>query len=68
MIGPCGLTGCDNPAAVKCCWCSLPLCAEHAVPLEIRDGRKTCCRDCAAYLRAKSSDSETKATGEDHAG
>jgi len=67
MTGLCGLTGCANAAALQCHRCSLPLCAEHAVALETKDGQTVCCRGCAAYLRAKSSDGEKKETGGGHA-
>ncbi len=64
MTGSCGVTGCANIVTTKCFWCSLPLCAEHAVPLATEDGEVMCCRGCAAYLRAKAG--ATGNAGGDH--
>ncbi len=63
MNDPCGLTGCENSATLKCSKCSLPLCAEHAAGYETMDGPIVCCQRCAAYLRAKSPDGEKTETG-----
>lgn len=67
MTGLCGVTGCANSVTTKCYWCSLPLCAEHAVALETEDGQVVCCRGCAAYLTARSSGAEERRPGGAHA-
>ena len=67
MTGLCGLTGCRSVAVLKCYKCSLPLCPEHAVAFETKDGGRVCCHRCAAYLKAKSVDGEPKETGGGHA-
>lgn len=66
MSGRCGVTGCAHGASTKCHWCSLPLCAEHTVPLVVEEGEVACCRGCAAYLKAKGAAGAKGNAGGDH--